>query len=114
MTAPEVLKKAKRLKISLWCEGAALKYEAPPDVLTDALRAEIRAHKPALLELLQHGDRYAQDTPATVAVARSPDNVMAQRVAAQWNATFTPEEIQEYNRAVFALDHGLCPEDTQP
>ncbi len=68
------------------------------------------------------GNTYSQEVPkvpkppilGAVAVARGDGNVMAQRVAAQWNATFTPEEIEEYNRAVFALDHGLCPEDTQP
>jgi hypothetical protein len=65
MTAQKVLAKAKRFKISLWCESGALKFEAPHGALTDALRAEIHSHKFELLALLQHGDAYApQAAPA--------------------------------------------------
>lgn len=107
----------------------------PREVLDDALRAEIRANKTALVELLSHGDRYADSSSApqtplealiqtvdelwqyapstkpTVTVARSPDDEMGRRIEATFNQAFTPAEIEEYNAAVAALDSGQDPQE---
>ena len=52
MRTPVLLDELKRLGVVLTVEGDKLKYKAPAGVLTDELKAEIRAHKPALLALL--------------------------------------------------------------
>lgn len=94
-------------------DGGAASINVAPRSLALELLPDLQRFKPALLELLAHGDRYVSEVPS-VAVARGPDDLMAQRVAAQWNATFTPEEIEEYNRAVAMLDDGHDPEGDTP
>jgi hypothetical protein len=79
MNAQEIFAKTKRLKISLWCEGDALKYEAPRGALTDELRAAIRAHKPELLALLQHGNAFADQTESEPQSAQLPSDLQAAR-----------------------------------
>lgn len=92
MTAQKVLAKAKRLKVSLWCESGVLKFEAPHGALTDALRAEIRAYKTELLALLQHGDAYApQAAPAADALRFWADVAAAIQGARRGqHLTYTP------------------------
>jgi hypothetical protein len=61
MNAPQLLETLTARGARLLLDGAALVVK-PRDVLTDELRAEIRANKPALLVLLQHGDRFADQS----------------------------------------------------
>lgn len=49
--------------IRLYCEGTALRYEAPPGALDAAVRAGLREHKAALIALLGQGASQALITP---------------------------------------------------
>jgi hypothetical protein len=72
MNAPQLLETLTARGARLLLDGAALVVK-PRDVLTDELRAEIRANKSALLVLLQHGDRFAESSaPAPDAPAAQP------------------------------------------
>ena len=51
MGAPELLRQLQAAGVRLWVEGNSLVAE-PGGALTDALRAQIRANKPALLTAL--------------------------------------------------------------
>ncbi len=112
MSASSLLVELEKRGVAVSFSGDSLLFDAPRGAMRELL-PEVARLKPALLELLQHGDRYAVEAP-TVTVARGPDNLMAQRVAARFNREFSPAEIEEYNRAVFALDAGQSPEDTRP
>lgn len=61
MNAPQLLDTLAQRGARLLLDGAALVVK-PRDVLTDELRAAIRANKSQLLELLQHGDRFAESS----------------------------------------------------
>lgn len=108
MSASSLLVELEKRGVAVSFSGDSLLFDAPRGAMRELL-PEVARLKPALLEILAHGDRYVSEVPS-VAVARGPDDVMAQRVAAQWNATFTPEEIEEYNHAVSMLDAGIDPE----
>jgi hypothetical protein len=52
MSAAQVLKQARALRIVLWGDGGKLCYEAPAGRLTAELRQALVAHKVAILNLL--------------------------------------------------------------
>lgn len=52
MTANALLVELKALGVRLWVEGGALEVEAPAGVLSPDRLAELRDHKPALIDLL--------------------------------------------------------------
>jgi amino acid adenylation domain-containing protein len=52
VSATDLLRRLHRAGVRLSAADGRLSYQAPAGVMTDALRAELRAHKPALLELL--------------------------------------------------------------
>jgi hypothetical protein len=91
MNAQEIFAKTKRLKISLWCEGDALKYEAPRGALTEKLRAAIRANKPELLAMLQHGNAFADQAEPQSAQLPSDPQAARCRVLLDALDTATPE-----------------------
>lgn len=64
MQTQNLLSELKKRGVFLNSDGAKIHLTAPRGALTDALRAEIRAHKPELLAILQHGNRFA-DAPET-------------------------------------------------
>jgi hypothetical protein len=85
MNAPQLLETLTARGARLSLDGAALVIK-PRDVLTDALRAEIRANKSALLVLLQHGDRFAESSapaisPEAPATEPTPDALFWRDVA---------------------------------
>jgi amino acid adenylation domain-containing protein len=53
MNTFELLEQLKKRKIALWEEAGSLKFRAPPGALDEALKAEIRNHKPVLMRLLE-------------------------------------------------------------
>jgi hypothetical protein len=52
MNAQEILKYAKKIDIRLSARGSKLIVDAPKGQLTDSLKSELKAKKPALLKLL--------------------------------------------------------------
>jgi hypothetical protein len=61
MTASALLQALQARQIRLWAEGDALHYDAPAGVMTDELKALVRAHKAALLALLRQEKREWQE-----------------------------------------------------
>jgi hypothetical protein len=56
MTLPELQSSLDRLGVGLTLDGDRLKVDAPPGVLTAAIKAELVTHKPALIRKLVSGD----------------------------------------------------------
>jgi hypothetical protein len=52
MNAQEILQYAKKIDIRLSARGSKLIVDAPKGQLTDSLKSELKANKPALLKLL--------------------------------------------------------------
>ena len=53
MTVAALLRSLRDLGISLETDGENLRYRARPDAMSPGLRAELRAHKQAVMEALQ-------------------------------------------------------------
>ena len=74
MTLREVLTTCRTAGIVLVPSGTALEVDAPSDALTPELCAELRAHKPTLLEVLWRVDamrRLAVQAPRPLVYARA-------------------------------------------
>ncbi|WP_428240819.1 amino acid adenylation domain-containing protein [Gynuella sp.] len=48
-----LINRCRRLNIRLWVEQQSLRFQAPKEAMDDALLADIRSHKPALIDYLQ-------------------------------------------------------------
>ena len=53
MTASELLDHVRKQGVRLWVDSGQVRYRAPRDVLTEALRAQLAAHKSEILALLR-------------------------------------------------------------
>jgi thioesterase domain-containing protein len=60
------LEDLRNLDVAVWCEGDQLRCNAPPGVLTPALRDQLRARKTAILAFLRLAERAAHQPRAIV------------------------------------------------
>ena len=58
----QVLAELARLDVKLWVEDGKLRVNAPQDVLTPELKAQLSARKPELIEFLERADAPADDS----------------------------------------------------
>jgi hypothetical protein len=121
MNAPQLLETLTARGARLLLDGAALVVK-PRDVLTDELRAEIRANKPALLVLLQHGDRFAESSALAPAPAAQPATPSPFRTVAPFllvpanleisaGASRIAATLQNFERTLAAARGGELPTD---
>ena len=58
MNTFELIALLRSLNVQIWAENGQLRYGAPKGVMTEALLAELRAHKDELLRELENADRF--------------------------------------------------------
>jgi hypothetical protein len=83
MNAPQLLETLTSRGAVATVEGETLWIE-PRDVLTDELRAEIRANKSDLVFLLQDGDRFAESRAPAAPEAPAPELPLVFRRVNRW------------------------------
>lgn len=126
MTAPALLAELQGRGVAVALSGDSLQFDAPRGAMRDLL-PEVARLKPALLELLGHGDRYAPKVAPGADAARFwadvADAIEQSRRGA--HLTYTPDLAWAWRAANFvtkrnlssrelcevALDSGNAPQD---
>lgn len=98
----ELLAKLQHLGIKLWSEAGALNYRASAGVFDAALKAEVQAHKPALLQILQGPAVSARDQETY------PLSLQQQRL--WFISQLEPDSSGYHCPALIALPEKLVPE----
>ena len=66
MTLIEFLTQIRKLGLELALEGDALRVNGPAEALSDAVRAELKARKPEIVQLLRNAQQAARGSDSTI------------------------------------------------